>query len=114
MIESYRFGHIVIDKVSYRNDVIVFPDRVQADWWRKEGHKLQLNDIQDAIDDAQPRTLVVGTGKFGLMKVNREVRALCEKRGITLYAEATDKAVKMYNRLILSDPDVLGAFHLTC
>jgi len=114
MIDSYSFGHIIIDKISYENDVIVFPDRVQGDWWRKEGHKLQLVDIQEALEEVQPRALVVGTGKFGIMKVSREVKEYLEAQNIKLYAEATEKATKMYNRLILTDDKVLGAFHLTC
>jgi hypothetical protein len=114
MIDSYSFGNIVIDKMAYKNDVIVFPDRVQPEWWRKEGHHLQLEDIQHAIDDCRPRSLVVGTGKFGIMRVSNEVIQYCEDRDIRFYAEATEKAVKMYNRLILTDDKILGAFHLTC
>lgn len=114
MIDSYSFGHIVVDKITYKNDIIVFPDHVQSEWWRKEGHRLQLEDIQEAIDEIQPRTLIVGTGKFGIMRVSEEVEQYCEDRDIRLYTEMTDKAVKMYNRLILTDDEILGAFHLTC
>ena len=114
MIDSYSFGHIVINKVSYQNDVIVFPDRVQADWWRKEGHKLQMVDIQNALNEIRPNTLIVGTGKFGILNVSVEVKEYLEAQNITLYAEPTEKAVKMYNRLILTDDKILGAFHLTC
>ena len=114
MIDSYSFGNMVIDKVPYKNDVIVFPDRVQPEWWRKEGHKVHLADILKAIDEAQPRILVVGTGKFGVMRVSEEVKTFCSERNITLYSEPTEKATKMYNRLILTDDRILGAFHLTC
>ncbi len=114
MIDSYNFGLIVINKLPYKNDVIVFPDRVEADWWREEGHKLQLVDIQKSLDEVHPAALVVGTGKFGIMKISREVRQYADERGIKLHAEPTEKAVKMYNRLILIDDKILGAFHLTC
>ena len=114
MIDSYSFGHIVINKASYENDVIIFPDRVQADWWRKEGHKLQLVDIHSALNEIRANTFVVGTGKFGILKVSVEVKEYLEAQNIKLYAEPTEKAVKMYNRLILTDDKILGAFHLTC
>ena len=114
MIDSYSFGHIVIDKIAYKNDVIVFPDHVQPEWWRKEGHRLQLEDIREALDEFKPRTLIVGTGRFGIMRVSEEVKQYCEDRDIQLYTEMTDKAVKMYNRLFLTDVNILGAFHLTC
>ena len=114
MIESYQFGQMIIDKVVYKNDVIVFPDRVQANWWRKEGHTLQCDDIREALEEAKPRILVVGTGKFGIMRVSKEVEEYLQARNITLYAENTEKAIKIYNRSILTDDKVLGAFHLTC
>ncbi|MFH1943313.1 MAG: MTH938/NDUFAF3 family protein [bacterium] len=114
MIDSYGFGHIVVDKIPYKNDVIVFTDRVQTEWWRKEGHKLQLEDIEGALDEAQPRALIVGTGKFGIMNVCDDVKKFLIERSITLYAEPTEKAVKIYNRLILTDDKILGVFHLTC
>jgi len=114
VIDAYKFGHIVIDKLPYEKDVIVFPDRVQGDWWREEGHKLRLVDVEEALESVQPRHLVVGTGKFGILKVGREVKRYCEAHGIALHAEPTEKATKMYNRLLLTDDKVLGAFHLTC
>jgi hypothetical protein len=44
-IESYRFGEIVIDGQRHSEDVIIYPDRVDAKWWRKEGHSLALTDV---------------------------------------------------------------------
>jgi hypothetical protein len=114
MIDSYRFGQIVIDKIPYDKDVIVFPDKVQSNWWRREGHKLHLDDIRQPIKAAQPKVLVVGTGKFGIMHISQEVKDFLETRGIKLYAEPTDKATKIYNRLLLTEPRLMGAFHLTC
>jgi len=40
MIESYKFGEILIDGVTYTSDVIIYPDSVDFKWWRKEGHLL--------------------------------------------------------------------------
>jgi hypothetical protein len=114
MINGYKFGEMVIDNVPYRNDVIVFPDRVQDNWWRKEGHKLQVIDIKESIEQANPKTLVVGTGKFGVMRISKEVREYLDKQNITVYAEPTEKAVKIYNRLIQIETRIIGAFHLTC
>ncbi|MCJ7811957.1 MTH938/NDUFAF3 family protein [bacterium] len=114
MIDSYQFGLIIINKIPYDHDVIILPDRVQSNWWRKEGHKLHSVDIQNEIDLIQPQSLIVGTGKFGIMKVSQELKDYLEKHHIELYAESTDKAVKIYNRIILNEVNVLGAFHLTC
>ena len=51
-IESYRFGHIVIDGQSYTRDVILLADRVIPNWWRKEGHALYPEDLAAVADGA--------------------------------------------------------------
>jgi hypothetical protein len=43
-IDSYDFGHIVVDGVSYKNDLLIWPGRIKADWWRQEAHLLQAGD----------------------------------------------------------------------
>ena len=46
-IDSYHFGQIMINGEKYSSDVIIFPDRVQGEWWRKKGHELGLEDISE-------------------------------------------------------------------
>jgi len=72
MIDSYHFGEIVIDGKKYSSDVLIFPDRVRDDWWRKTGHELCLEDIAVVMTE-NPEVLVVGSGDSGLMKVLPEV-----------------------------------------
>lgn len=114
MIDGYRFGHIVINRIPYNKDVIVFPDSVQDHWWRRDGHRLVLEDIQEALNKLKPEILIVGLGQMGIMKIDPSLIQFLKKEGITLHAEKTGKAVKIYNRLILLNDKVLGAFHLTC
>lgn len=114
MIDSYKFGQIIINGEIFNKDVIIFPDHVYSNWWRKEGHLLQLVDIQESLEVLRPQTVVVGTGKFGIMKIDEEVRTYLLENHIELYAEPTTKAVKIYNRIILLNNRVLGTFHLTC
>jgi hypothetical protein len=114
MIDSYQFGNMVIHGVSYTADVIVTPDKIESNWRRKEGHRLHLEDIQQTIERVQPKALVVGSGKFGVLKVDQDVKDFLEKKNITLYGEPTEKAVKIFNRLILVEEKIVGAFHLTC
>jgi len=114
MINSYRFGQIVINQIHYEKDVIVFPGHVQENWRREKGHLLKQKDIESAFEKVQPEVLIVGTGHLGAMKIDPELIRFIEKEGISLYAEKTGKAVKLYNRLILLHDKVLGAFHLTC
>ncbi len=112
MIESYKFGQIVIDGKKYTTDVIIFPDRVEDGWWRKEGHRLFIDDIQEILKEG-PEILVVGTGYAGLMKIPTETEERLKSEGIQLIAENTRKACKTYNQLSKSR-NVIAAFHLTC
>ncbi len=42
---------------------VIYPDKVDAGWWRKEGHALYLVDIKEALAQ-NPEVLVVGTGTY--------------------------------------------------
>ena len=66
IINSYQFGEIVINGKKYSSDVIIFPDRVIDNWWRKTGHELCLEDIAEAMTE-NPEVLLVGNGASGLM-----------------------------------------------
>ena len=111
-IESYSFGRIVIDGKTYSSDVIIYPDRVNASWWRKEGHLLQLDDLGEALQ-ARPDVLVIGTGYAGVMRVPRETIDRITGQGIEVKVERTTKAVGLYNEL-QGARTVIAALHITC
>lgn len=112
-IEEYAFGHMTIAGHSYDQDVIVFPDRVIAGWWRREGHSLCLEDVDDVLD-SNPDVLIVGTGASGRMSVPDSTRKAIQERGIELKDCTTGEAVELFNQYIESGQHVVGAFHLTC
>jgi hypothetical protein len=112
IIDSYRFGQIVINGKHYTSDVIVFPDRVNDSWWRKTSHRLRLDELSEAVEE-KPEVLVVGTGASGLMKVLPEVEQSLEIQGIKLIAQPTSEACNLYNQLCRSQR-VVAALHLTC
>ncbi len=112
MIGPYRFGTIKINDKDYHSDVIVYPDRVKDAWWRKEGHRLSLTDLEDVISE-ELDTLVVGTGYFGRMQIDPEVVEALKSRGIRLIAHRTGKACEEFNRL-KETQKVIAALHLTC
>jgi uncharacterized protein len=72
-IRDYRFGHVIIDGEAHARDVIVLPSRVVANWWRREGHSLVLDDLDDVIAEL-PRTLIVGCGASTSCVVSRTSR----------------------------------------
>ncbi len=111
-IDSYSFGQIVISGRKYTSDVIIFPDRVQGDWWRDESHELTLKDITGIMDE-NPEILLVGTGASGLMSVLPEVEQAAEAANIQLIVQPTGEACPIYNQLSQTQR-VVAALHLTC
>ncbi len=112
MIESYDFGRIVIDGRKFTSDIIIFPDRIDGNWWRKEGHTLNVEDIKSIVD-ANPEVLVIGTGYSGLMKIHPQTERYLDSSRIKLITAKTEKACTIYNELSKSKR-VIAALHLTC
>jgi hypothetical protein len=110
-IEGYRFGHVVVDGEEQTRDVIVLPERVLTDWWRADGHRLVLADLDDVLEEL-PERLLVGTGAYGQLRPDPEVLEQLRQRGVEVEALPTDEAVRRYREL---DPRrTAAALHLTC
>jgi len=112
MIDSYAFGKIVVDGRTYTSDIIIFPDRVKGNWWRREGHRLHTEDIEEVVNE-KPEVIIVGRGYSGLMEISRETAEHLKAKGIELIAESTGKATELYNKLSKSRK-VVAVLHLTC
>ena len=112
-IDAYDFGTIRIRGTTYTSDVIISPKDVQDSWWRREGHSLHIDDLEDVIK-ANPEVLVIGTGYYGRMKVPPDTRSFLESKGIEVYAAKTPEAVKQFNELQRRIGKVVAALHLTC
>jgi hypothetical protein len=110
-IEQYSFGQMVVDGTEHRRDLIVLPGRVVPDWWRKDGHSLALEDLEEVIDEL-PERLVLGCGAEGRLEPDPAVLEALRERGVEVEALPTADAVQRYGQL---DPDrTAAAFHLTC
>jgi len=112
MIESCDFGAMVVNGQKYTADLIIFPRKVKSAWWRKEGHKLAVEDLEDVFKE-DIEALVVGTGFFGLMKVQEDVKQAAHLKGLSIHIEKTKKAAQIFNELVFQKKTA-GAFHLTC
>ena len=110
-IESYQFGEIVVDGKTYRDDVIILPDRVIPSWWRKEGHSLDPADLTEVVK-AKPDKFIMGCGAYGALCVPDSTREFLQEKGIKLIDEPTAKAVETYNAS--RSGNVACGLHLTC
>ena len=110
-IEDYSFGHIVVDGQEHSKDVIVLPDRVVGNWWRRDGHSLVIEDLDDVLDEL-PERLIVGCGADGRLHPHPSVIEALARRGVEVEALPTDEAVRRYEE---SNPaHTAAALHLTC
>lgn len=112
IINDYRFGQITIDGVKYSKDVIIYPERVQENWWRESGHNLSVGDLPDVLA-SPPEVLVVGRGSVSRMEVPLEIIEVLRAAGIEVIAQSTGDACQTYNRLS-ETRRVAAALHLTC
>ncbi len=112
-IDAYHFGRMTVDGVDYTSDLILLPGGVRDGWWRGEGHRLAVADL-DAVAEATPAVVVIGTGASGCMQVPAATREWLEARGAAVEAAPTGEAVDRYNRHAAAGERVVGCFHLTC
>jgi hypothetical protein len=113
MIDSYEFGRLVVDGVVHEADVIIFPERVEGGWWRKEGHRLRVEDLGTVLEYA-PDVLVVGTGSSGMMVVPSSTIEVLESRGIPVVVLRTADACERFNIFLAEGKRAVAALHLTC
>jgi hypothetical protein len=111
-IDRYEFGFIVIDGQTFKNDVLIWPGRIKSDWWRREAHLLQLEDVAEALA-VDPQVLVVGMGEPGKMQVDPELAVYLQDRGVELLAYPTREACRVINELSKTRR-LAAALHLTC
>jgi len=112
-IDDYRFGSITIDGREFIQDVIIFPDHVQASWWRRQGHLLHIEDLEAVLKEP-PKVLIIGRGFAGVMRVPDELVGELQGRGIEVHVAKSTEAVELYNRLAPDNPNLVAALHLTC
>lgn len=120
MIEEYHFGSITISGKTYTKDVEVRWTGEVLEWWRKESHVFNLEDIQRALDQ-NPETIIFGIGAYGAAKVTEKAQKAIKSQGIRIIIDKTEEAAKTFNIIKEESKEeegkqnkVIGLFHLTC
>jgi hypothetical protein len=110
-LEDYSFGRIVVDGQEHTRDLIVLPGRVVPNWWRREGHSLVMEDL-DQVEDELPERLIVGCGAHGQLRPDPGVIEALRRRGVEVEALHTAEAVRRYGES--DERRTAAALHLTC
>ena len=114
-IDSYSFGAITIDGVTYDHDVVL--DRGSISKRRKKMSKRFRDGFgHTPLSAEEPipwdcRRLVVGTGATGALPIMDEVVAESERRGVELVRLPTEAAIEELRRDQSSTNAIL---HVTC
>ena len=110
-LSNYSFGSLTVDGERHTRDLIVLPERVVTEWWRREGHSLAIDDLDEVIDEL-PDRLILGCGAHGRLEPPPAVLEQLRARGVEVEAMPTAEAVRRYREL---DPKrTAAALHLTC
>ena len=106
MITDFSFGKIVIKGQTYGDDVKIVNGHVISGWWRKRGHRVDIEDVADI--------LVIGKGSPGLLKSTASLREYLSAQHVELIEKKTAKAIKVFNHLFQEGRRVAAGFHITC
>ena len=109
-LDGYRFGRVLVDGEEHTKDLIVLPNRVVGEWWRRDGHSLVLEDPEDVLDEL-PERLILGTGAYG--RLQPDPGALEQLRAARSRSRACPRPMpRAFGQL---DPArTAAALHLTC
>jgi hypothetical protein len=113
MITDFSFGRIVANGQTCNNDIKIVQGTLVPDWWRKSGHSVEIEDLQDALD-TDPEFIVIGQGQPGYMRITDSLREHLAEKNVKLIEEPTPLAIETFNRLFKEGRRVAGGFHVGC
>ena len=113
MITDFSFGKIVVNGKAYSDDIKIVRGQVIPEWWRKSGHRVDVEDIADILESG-PDIVIIGKGSPGLMKTSTHLRESLEANNIVLIEKKTSKAIEVFNKLFQESRKVAAGFHITC
>jgi len=113
MTLQYTNRCISVDGERYCKDLKILGDKVHGNWWRREGHSVNVDDLKDILSGG-PDIMVIGKGYAGFMEISDSLRAALKHGNIELITGTTPEAVKAFNSLQGQGKKIGGAFHLTC
>jgi len=113
MITDFSFGKIVVNDRTYTDDIKIVRGQVISDWWRKRGHRVDVEDIADILE-ASPEIVVIGKGSPGLMRTSAPLRERLATHNIGLIEKKTSQAIQVFNTLFQEGEKVAAGFHVGC
>jgi len=113
MINSTKFGSIMVGNKKYDNDVFVSYRDTVKEGETNSRHLISKKELDLLLAD-KPDVIVLGTGQEGCMKISPDSSELAKNRGIEIVESKTPDAIKKFNHLYASGRKVVGYMHVTC
>lgn len=114
-ITSISWGILEVGGASFK-DAKLFPGGVREWDWSETGTRhnpgIQPADVEELLERGAS-TVVLARGFYGRLGVCRETLQMLKDRGVSVYIEQTEEAVRLYNGL--RESERVGALiHSTC
>ena len=117
IIEHTSFGSITINQETFNHDVVIrLSGKIKK---RKKtlskqvygtSHKLSLEEATHIYEEGC-KTIIIGTGQSGVLKLSQEAVRFFEERGCQVILKRTSEAIEEFNR---TTGEKIGMFHVTC
>ena len=97
---DYAFGRLTVDGAEHTRDLIVLPDRVVGDWWRKGHSHIDESEIWLMRFGAKPSYEQISEGGA------KEVWPMWSKDGRTIYSSGFDGEIHFWEAPPLAEIDL--------
>lgn len=115
-ITNLSWGRIEIESRDVFKDVKLYPGGCREWNWQETGTQhspgIQYSDVEDLIKN-QSEEIILTQGVLGRLKVPDKLVSKLETEGIIVHVLKTNKAAKLYNKLIKTRK-VGALIHTTC
>ena len=111
IIDDISFAKLVSGGKVYRSTCLVYKDKIDGRWWRKNGSAFSPEDFDEAIS-SKPEIVVLGVGFMNKVDILPETLERFKKDGISVKVMDSKPAMEEFNSIVLSGKNVIGAFHL--
>lgn len=113
-IDSYKFGHIVIDGKPYDYDLFILPDGTVEDRKPSKGkHKITAREVA-RLRDLPADVVTIGTGAYGNAGLTGKATKFLKESGFTPRVLHSPQAVDEFNHATDEGKRVAALMHITC
>lgn len=97
MFQWVAFGKVKYDDAVFNQDVLISTSGDVYERQTDDPMRITAEELKASLDP-DTRLLIVGTGHYGIIKIEPEAKAYLKDRKIELLAKDTPKAVDTYNK----------------